>query len=154
MKRTYLAALLLASIATAQTVTDQYKTTVQPQDVKADVVLEQRLYVVKTLRTDGGCVGCSTGIGTRSWDFPPLGNTGGLATCSSSGSVTVPGALIGDACNAASDLGADGGAALSSSATLSCVAGTGTATIKLCAFFTDAGSYDLTDAGFTARTFR
>lgn len=90
------------------------------------------------------------------WDFPSLSNGTTLGTpCSETDPVSVPGAVITDGCNVASNLGLDGGALLLSTATLSCtVSAAAAATVKLCVQFTDGGSYNLTDAGFTVRIFR
>ena len=154
MRKLFLLATFLATAALAQTVTDQFKVDLGPKDHKADHVFEQRVYVVGRLLTDGGCIGCSTGIGTTTWDFPALGNGALDAPCAESANVTIPGALILDGCDPATNLGADGGAVLLSTANLTCRAGNGFGVLKLCVQLTDGGSYDLGDAGFTLRTSR
>lgn len=145
---------LLATAAIAQTVTDQYAITVKPWNYRADVAMDQRLRVNKVVTFDGGVVGAQTGIASGTWDFPALGNGELELPCAESATLTVPGTIIGDACLASSNLGQDGGARLIPTATLSCSAVTGGAVFQLCVRFTDAGTYNLHDAGFTARTYR
>ncbi len=155
MKTAIAAALLLSGLVVAQTVTDQYKQTVQPQDFRADVVAEQRVYVVKGLKVDGGCVGCTTGVGTCSFDFPVLDPVAPLGQpCGESFECAFSGSAIGLGCSPSSNLGADGGAALSSTATLSCRATAAGAVGQLCFHATDGGTYNLHDAGFTYRVFQ
>jgi hypothetical protein len=155
MKRALLVGLsLVATLAIAQTVTDQYKVTLQPQYLKADMVMGQRLHVQKAVRFDGGTIGAHTAVGTGSWDFAVLGSAAGETPCRESGAFPVGGALIGDGCEAASNLGADGGLRLLSTAALTCEAVAAGAVIKLCVSLTDGGTYDLHDAGFTVRTYR
>lgn len=91
--------------------------------------------------------------GECDWDFPALTDSRlQLATvCAETATCAAPGAVIGDACLAASNLGADGGAALASTATLRCRTLTNGIVFQLCNLSTDAGSYDLGDAGFYGR---
>ncbi len=155
MKRLLVVAAVLAvSLAFAQTVTDQYKSTVQPNEFRADVVMGQRLYVNGALRTDGGCLGCAAAVGSFSYDFPALASVSGAVTCAETTAQSVPGALISDGCSPASNLGADGGARLLTEATLSCTMGNAVGYLKLCVNFSDAGTYNLGDAGFTMRAIR
>lgn len=147
-------ALFAVGVASAQDVTDQYKREQKPRVWSADQVMEQRVRVVKGLGVDGGCIGCTTGVGTCSWDFPSLDNNALGLPCSESAECAFSGAAIGQGCEASSNLGADGGAALLSTANLTCRATAAGGVFKLCVQFTDAGVYNLHDAGFTARTFQ
>jgi hypothetical protein len=126
--------------------------TVQPQDFRADVVMEQRLLVVGAVRFDGGTTGAQTAFGFGAYDFPPLGITELATPCAESHNIAAPGSSIGQGCTASSNLGMDGGSVLSSTALLTCRAGTNVAVLKLCFFATDGGSYNLHDAGFFVRT--
>lgn len=93
--------------------------------------------------------------GSIAWDFPALGNTALDTPCSETDPIVTTGAAIGDSCSASTNLGADGGAGLLSTATLSCrVSAANRAIAQLCVRLTDAGSYNLGDAGFSVRTFR
>ncbi len=87
------------------------------------------------------------------YDFPALTDARvQLATvCAESWTCTATGATIGDTCLASSNLGADGGSALASTAQLRCRAVTNGVVFQLCNFTTDGGSYDLGDAGFVGR---
>ncbi len=87
------------------------------------------------------------------WDFPALTDIRlVLATaCAETATCNAPGAVIGDSCLAASNLGMDGGAALHSDARLSCRAVTNGVVFQLCSFTSDGGSYDLGDAGLVGR---
>ncbi len=155
MRKVYFVGLLVGFGALAQTVTDQFNVVVSPQNFKADMAFDQRLRVNGVVRIDGGCIGCQTGIASGTWDFPPLGGSAELDTpCYESATLAVPGAVLDDDCRATSNLGKDGGARLLSTAWLECTTVTGGAVFKLCARFTDGGSYNLHDAGFTARTYR
>lgn len=149
-----LGSCLAVPLALAQTVTDQYKTNKQPLDLEADVFMAQRLYVNKALRVDGGCVGCTAAVGSFSYDFPALASVSGAVTCAETPAQSVPGALISDGCAPASNLGADGGARLLTEAWLTCSMGVDVGYLKLCALFSDAGTYNLGDAGFTLRAIR
>lgn len=88
------------------------------------------------------------------WDFPALGNTALDTPCSETANCNLPGAAIGDSCIAGTNLGVDGGAVLLSTATISCRATTNAIVFKLCVSLTDAGSYNLTDAGLFGRVIR
>ncbi len=93
-------------------------------------------------------------VGAITYDFPALGSGVLNTTCAESTTLTVAGALLGDGCFSSSNLGQDGGAALSLEATLTCrITAADTAKIRMCVSFTDAGAYDLADAGFYARAF-
>ncbi len=90
-------------------------------------------------------------VGSVAWDFPVLGNNALDTPCDETGAITATGAAFGDGCSPSSNLGMDGGASLLPTATLSCRAATNVAYVKLCVQFTDGGTYDLGDAGFTVR---
>lgn len=96
-----------------------------------------------------------TSTGSGFYDFTTLGNVALEMPCEESFPVTLNGtASFRDQCLVSSNLGMDGGAALAATATLSCsVTAANTATAKLCVRFTDAGTYNLHDAGFFFQTF-
>lgn len=147
-------ALALGCEAVAQVVTPEYLIQWQPRDFKSDLFAEQRLYVQKVITSDGGCVGCQTGIGTIAWDFEALSNIAMGTPCGVSDIAVIPGALPDDGCTPSINLRSDGGTGLLSTAKLSCYATTGGAYAQLCVSLTDGGSYNLGDAGLTLRTFR
>ncbi len=95
-------------------------------------------------------------LGATTYDFPSLDPTvNGLGLpCAESWAVMATGAVLTDSCSASSNLGVDGGAALLSTAQLSCrVSAANAAVLKLCVQLTDGGSYNLGDAGFYVRVF-
>ncbi len=86
------------------------------------------------------------------YDFAALSSDVLGRTCDESWAVTAAGAALGDGCVSSSNLGMDGGAALLTEAALTCrVSAANAIKFKLCAQFTDGGSYDLGDAGFYGR---
>lgn len=137
--------------AHAQTVTDQYKRELKPRDWVADQVMEQRLRLFGSLTVDGGCIGCTTAIGSFTYDFPTLTTVSGGVVAAETPAQTVPGAAFGDGCDPSSNLGVDGGARLLPEAWLTCTCATNSGYLQLRANFSDAGTYNLHDAGFTIR---
>lgn len=95
----------------------------------------------------------ATGIVT--WDFPALG--GGGVNCAESRTVTITGAVTGDACLASADWGLDGGAVSVNTLVTTgpfCRTITNGAIVKMCAWAADAGTpgtVDLPDSGFFVR---
>lgn len=160
MKRALFVGLLLAVAASAQTVTDQFKTTLQPQRFSADVITSQRLGAT-TVNVDGGLVLSPTGSpirrsyqAERAHDFPTLSsNVGGEQVCAESFPITSTGTKHKDFCTASTNLGMDAGVGLLLEATISCRAATNATYVKLCVSFTDAGTYDAPDAGWSTLTF-
>ena len=82
------------------------------------------------------------------YDFPAVGGAG--AKCQESWTVTSAGTKIGDSCLASSNLGVDGGAALSIDLDLGCRTITDGVIFRLCHHIdeVDAGTINLADAGF------
>ncbi len=91
---------------------------------------------------------------TTAWDFPVIGLNDLDTPCRVSGLMPMTGVKWGDTCDVQSDLGMDGGAAaLPDTVLLTCKSKNNGAVVKLCALFTDAGTYDAADGGFWIRTF-
>ncbi len=94
-------------------------------------------------------------VGSRSYIFPVLGSDIPTAVvCAESFPITVTGAGFTDGCFASSNLGQDGGVALPDNVQLTCtVTAANTAKVKMCATFSDGGTYTSADAGYWARVF-
>ncbi len=160
MKRILAVGLVLGVAASAQTVTDQYKVTLQPQHFVADMVTSQRLGAT-TVNVDGGLKLSPTGSqirrsyqATRSYDFPTLGSDiPGAQVCAESFALTSTGTKYQDFCTPSTNLGMDAGTGLLLEATLSCRAVTDATYVKLCVIFSDAGTYNAPDAGWSTLTF-
>ncbi len=158
MRALLVVALLVVSVAVAQTVTDQFKVTLQPQQFKADVITGQRLGA-HIVNVDGGLtIGGGAAIrrsyqGTRSGYIPVLGSSPSEKTCHENFAITSTGTLPTHFCTPSTTYGADAGDPLPPEVTMTCRAWFDKTYVKLCVNFSDGGNFGGFDAGWSTITF-
>lgn len=91
---------------------------------------------------------------STTYDFPVLSptNSSGTDECLRSWNVTATGAVLTDGCFASNNFGVDGGAILPTNVHITCsVVAADTIAFDACAQLNDAGTINLTDAGYLGR---